>query len=335
MNKTTKEVYISKNNPGNYQSFLLNVFCCLHEFYALIALDAVAKLRPFVKSHEKWEKDFHKYMNYFISNLAKAIYDYTVLSVLSELRHLSFHSNLELDLIGFSEGQRYEILKWANLYTAESILKTGEFLFDSYNNNWENGYGGYGWEKIAKAGLMYGKVPDLVFIDHCVDLCHNNGSYFDKHLGILTSVGDREFMCFLDEKKHSFNPYIEISKGVSYTFNKLVERAVVLNIIENNKTPLKTKECSVSKKSTCCLAVKDERDKQSFWNVFSSFKNNCYIPCGESYFSEIDLDEIFRYYIHFIFGEKDMTKIPIIRRGIQFNEDGERIRLNERRRGEY
>lgn len=346
MKALTNEVkkYVSKESPGDSKGLLLNIFCCLHEFYALIALDAIAKVRPFVHSHEKWEKDFHEYMEYFVSNLARVIYDYTVLAVLSELRH-GCKSNLVLDIPNFMRSERYQIFAWAKEYTSNSILRTGEYLFSSDNNYWASHYGGDSWKAIAKAGLMYGKIPDLVFIDHCVDLCHNSGSYFDKRLGILACVDNSIFMKFLDAKKHSFNPYVELSQGVSYTFNNLVVRATNLEIIEKEKlTEVQIDRENRLFKYTACLQFSSLSDKRSFWEVYVD--RSC---VGASYFSdpnyffELDLSEVFNYYPSFGFGEEDMTRVPKFKNDEKkYDEDGERVYddddddyCRERRRGEY
>ena len=324
--------------------YMLNIFCALHEFYALIALEAVAKITPFRHSHKKWLEDFNNYKEYFMSNLAQILYDYTVFSVLTELRHCD-NSNYEIP--DFNGETRYSVLLLSQIYTPESILKTGVKMFDEDFNSWKGGYGGYYWFLIAKAGLMYKKVPDIVFIDHCVDLCHNNGSYFNKHLGILICTRDYRnsiFDSFLDKKKHSTNPFDEISEGVSYNFKNLVKRASNLGIIQENVIMNDTLDLNwddtkqqlfLNRTQSFRIGYPYDATSESFgrtqWNILTYKLSGRY---QLQYFDEIDLSEAFEYYIPVSWGTKDLLKEKIYRTEKEY-EDGHNINrdsLEERRR---
>lgn len=321
-----------------HRPYMLNMFCALHEFYALIALEAVAKTTPFRKSHEKWLEDFNAYKDYFMNNLAQILYDYTVFSVLTELRH-GDKSNYEFRI--FDNQTRYSVLRLSQIYTPESILKTGIKMFDEDFNSWHNSYGGYSWLMIAKSGLMYKKVPNIIFIDHCVDLCHNNGSYFNKHLGILICTKDYRdsvFNSFLNKKKHSCNPFDEISQGVSWVFKNLVKRAFNLGIIQNDIIMDDDLDCCSDREQEIFLARTipfrigysyddiAESFQRTQWDIFSHKISSRY-PL--QYLEKIDLSEAFDYYIPVAWGEKDLLKERIILTGKDYDNG---YNMNRKRR---
>jgi len=339
MKQFTEVKEIGFEDSSINRPYMLNVFCALHEFYALIALEAVAKITPFKHSHKKWIEDFNNYKEYFMSNLAQILYDYTVFSVLTELRHCN-NSNYENP--DFDNKTRYSVLLLSKIYTAESILKTGVKMFDEDFNPWKEGYGGYPWLLIAKAGLMYKKVPDIVFIDHCVDLCHNNGSYFNKHLGILICTRDYRdsmFDSFLDKKKHSTNPFNEISKGVSYIFKNLVKRAFNLGIIQENVIMNDTLDLNwndtkqqlfLNRNQSFRIGYPYDNVRESFgrtqWNILTYKFSGRY---ELQYFDEIDLNEVFEYYIPVSWGTGNLLKEKIYRTEKDY-EDGHNLNRGSR-----
>jgi hypothetical protein len=77
-----------------------------------------------------------------------------------------------------------------------------------------NAYGGVKWGDIINAALLYKKIPDKIFVDHVIDLCHNGGTAFDK--GILVQLsGKANLMVILEMKCHCASFFISlINQGV-------------------------------------------------------------------------------------------------------------------------
>lgn len=232
----------------------LNIIYLAEEFYALEAISCLlsgkdsSNFMPFRHSHEKWRSDFEDYRARFNAQLAQTIFDYTVLVVGAELRHSELQSDFEIvnfmpschdDDIRRGERpanrpcHRSEAFTISREYTSDSILKCGEKYFDESEHDWWCEYGGNPWMLIAKAGLMKGNVADSIFIDHCVDLSHNNGCYFDKSAGIFMTLWESdidEYARFLD-KKRSCGPEMLLNKTYGEEFHQLLQRAVNLGIL--------------------------------------------------------------------------------------------------------
>lgn len=170
----------------------VSIFYVLELLYNL----TLKKYTPFMPSHEKLLSDIEMYRNIWIKKLSQIIYDYIVIVVGTELRHSYDCSEYyHPDFLGagwFKNMSRNECFK-DRTFEPNSVLKLGENLFNEKYNSWKSGYGGEKWYNIAKAGLMYGNTPDLIFIDHAVDLSHNNSYFFDKGGDIL--------YCFIEDYK--------------------------------------------------------------------------------------------------------------------------------------
>ena len=159
---------------------------------------------PFRHSHEAWKERFDTYADSFNERLAHLLYDYTALVVAGEMRHCvdkASHTLTDRQWISTcTHTDRETCYERAPLHwNAESILKSGVAAFGS-DVMWVSGYGGKKWCAIAEAGLMYKKVPDVIFIDHCVDLTHNGSIYFDKGAGLINLDYTQEYLDFLDFK---------------------------------------------------------------------------------------------------------------------------------------
>ena len=271
---------------------LMNIFFIVREFYSLMAIEAIAKVKPFKHSHERWLEDFNQYKNDYISKTARIIYEYTVCAVVSELRHCN-HSNYYLRAIdtGYSSSK---FLKCLDDYTAESILKTGVKMFNTDFNKWNNMFGGHSWLLIAKAGLMYGKIPNIVFLDHCVDLQHNCGTYFDKRLGFFYLPNGIDFTHFLDDKKHSVSAQEEIVP-VSFELKKLVERGKNLHILPKYGYKKKEYKCEKHPLFVCGCG-------KSRWEL------EIKIPILDDDLGDYDFFDAINSYTPIKFGKKDLNK---------------------------
>uniref|UniRef100_UPI0032608329 hypothetical protein n=1 Tax=Clostridium sp. NkU-1 TaxID=1095009 RepID=UPI0032608329 len=84
-----------------------------------------------------------------------------------------------------ADQSRNDVYRDCSVYNKSDILKAGLRMFDTERVAWSSSFGGEKWKQIAKAGLLKGKVRDIIFVDHCVDLSHNCSIYFDKKAGIF------------------------------------------------------------------------------------------------------------------------------------------------------
>lgn len=213
----------------------MNIQSLVEEFYAiesimvLLSDKTVSGFNPARHSHIKWEKEFNEFRTAFNSTFAEAIHDYTALVVAGEMRHARKHSTMYIKdfLIGGGRNDSYENCQdWSS----QSILKAGVQIF-SEDVRWDNGYGGIKWKVIAEAGLMYGKVSNVVFIDHCVDLSHNNSVYFDKGAGIFSmAYGNYIYAQFLDKKREA-PPMELINRMHGDIYKSFLSRAIALGIL--------------------------------------------------------------------------------------------------------
>ena len=182
---------------------VVGIFYSLELLYSL----TLKNYTPFMPSHEKLLDDIKKYRNIWIKKLAQIIYDYIVVVVGAELRH-SYECSEYYHPKFFGGGwlknmSRNECFE-DRTFDPDSILRLGENLFDKKKNSWKSSYGGEKWYNIAKAGLMHGKTPDVIFIDHAVDLSHNNSVFFDKGGGIVYCHVE-EYKKILDQKFRMVN----------------------------------------------------------------------------------------------------------------------------------
>lgn len=217
----------------------MNILALARSFYVVQALEAAtlnaAKFEPFRHSHARFQNDFTLYKNWFIKKLARAMHDYTTTVVAGELRHCKGQARIApKNIQPWRARSRSQVFSDAHTqYSATSILDAGVYYFNPQNNRWSAGFGGAKWMQIAKAGLYFGNLPDAVFIDHCVDLSHNNSVYFDKGAGIFTLSSGSEYKEFLDFK---YTAPLEDVLGLptGKELAKLVERAENIGIITRN-----------------------------------------------------------------------------------------------------
>lgn len=216
----------------------MDIFQLVQEFYAMEALAAMllvnqnSHFNPMRHSHERWQQDFSDFRTQYIEKFAAAIFDYTALVVAAELRHGRKRASHHLKTYYDSGLDRETVYGDCFAYDPKDILAAGIRLFDADRVRWDDGYGGKKWEQIAKAGLLKDKVNDCVFIDHCVDLSHNNSIYFDKGAGIFVLHNVRQYQAFLDFKR-CCAPQDLIEAGHGKLFRKLLSRAAILSLAEH------------------------------------------------------------------------------------------------------
>lgn len=171
------------------------LFYLVVNFYALEFIRAKMVVHPKIYSHS-WDKlwdDIQDYSTWFNSKLAAMFYDHTVKCVQCELRHCKNHSEFYIPNFygdGWFKNFDDQMCYASAVFNPTEILRAGKWLFDDNNNYWcyEDEvceYGGEAWQDISEAGLEYQKVPDSIFIDHLIDLEHNNEVMLFKSTGLF------------------------------------------------------------------------------------------------------------------------------------------------------
>lgn len=84
-------------------------------------------------------------------------------------------------------------------YTKIEYIRGMQILFNLNNDElfvfWDSMYGGKAWEDIAKIIGNRGNISDIIFVDNCLDLEHNTGSWFNK---IESYLGENDVREILD-----------------------------------------------------------------------------------------------------------------------------------------
>ena len=229
MKQESKPVY----TQGVFRAYEVNIEAVCKEFYALQAVEATMHTEYGRHSHDKWIQDFYSYKESFESKIAKMFKDYLALIVLGELRHCNNYSDkgLSFEFVDFNRTiSRNRCFVERRFFTKESVFRCGVKMFNELYNSWHDSYGGTAWYGIAKAGLMYGKESNTVFIDHCFDLEHNGGCIFNKHAFMFD--GPNDIITFLDLKRKAMNTYRIMRHSQTKTLRNLIQRAFNLGILK-------------------------------------------------------------------------------------------------------
>lgn len=214
---------------------MVDILMAVREFYVIQATEALlatnGKFEPYRKSHERVYADFTDFSNRYVPQLARLIYDYTVKVCAGEMRHAGASSRYSLVEFDCSACSRSWTYMHCERYTDISLLKAGIAIFDEINQ-WNAGFGGEKWQKIAEAGLLYHRVPAAVFIDHCVDLTHNGSIYFDKGAGLVRLSGTQRYINFLDWKYIASPKQLISVCIVGETLYKILQRMANVGILD-------------------------------------------------------------------------------------------------------
>jgi len=210
----------------------------------LYYLDAVTcASAPFgAYAKEKLLADAIQARDELAQGLADALYEYLWLIAWGEARHgrryITFPGWYYKEIVDDSRGPTYQ---QAAAFNPKSNLPLLANLFDQ--TNWDGGYGGKLWKKLVDATMLYHKLPPRIFVDHVIDICHNNGLAFDKsEVGLLIpfaldfdTSSMRRFLNFKrDRDILTVRPVIAISNYISYRTYKILRRYFVLH---NKKIP--------------------------------------------------------------------------------------------------
>ena len=216
----------------------IEVFDSVLNFYLIENLKLIISRNPnfdiWRPSHKKLWDDIENYKEVYDRNFARAIYDYIVMIVAAEMRHASQYCEAYFRNYKFKrdEYSRSDVYGEVDVvYQPQDILRAGVFLF---SKDWDSAYGGPKWGQIAKSGTYYGKMKDSIFIDHCVDLSHNNSTFFDKGAGIFTmKTSTDNYQCLLQYKYEiSGEKFFELYdyKIINPVIRKFIERAYALGL---------------------------------------------------------------------------------------------------------
>jgi hypothetical protein len=167
-----------------------------------MAISAEPQLE-FSHSINKLQEDIEEYCADLYPNMAMRIFVYLYAACAGEARHAQGVAAQDFyypEIPTSSRGDAFrEILKFAP--SPENI----NALIEIFQQKWIGSFGGQKWLEIAKALKMYFEVSPVTFIDHVVDLQHNNGTVFSKGEAkyfefYITYSG--YFPQFLDDKFH-------------------------------------------------------------------------------------------------------------------------------------
>lgn len=180
-----------------------------HDFYviqaieaALIQAKAIDPELQFSKKIEKFEDALESLKESLIPNMALRTFVYLYSACVGEARHARDNVAKKRFIRNIKNSNRISAFLTATRFApTQANLKA---LVDIFNQQWRGGYGGDAWKNIAIALTEYGKMPDAAWLDHVVDLEHNNGTAFSKPDGRDTIMFDvnypGRFSAFLDYK---------------------------------------------------------------------------------------------------------------------------------------
>lgn len=235
----------------------IDILQAAKDFYALEAMAALLcdknenDFDAFRPSHTRWYRDFVAYRNEYVENLANAIFDYTAIVVAGEMRHAQNCASSYIEEFGYdSDYSRSDVYGQCTRWTPESILEAGVKIFDPANVTWKSSFGGKKWGQIARAGLRKRNFNSpSVFIDHCVDLSHNNSVYFDKGANIFYLHSGEHYKKFLDMKRKATTAEV-LQENLSDNIRTLLRRACILGVYRLDIITL-SQSWSTSKQDFC------------------------------------------------------------------------------------
>ena len=326
-----QESEIPINRFGRFKALEVNITAICEEFYAIQAIEAIMSTEFGKHSHDKWLKDFYEYKESFESKIAEMFRDYLALIVLGELRHCSGYSEkaLYFESLEFKDSMsRNRCYIEKRYFTKESVFRCGIKLFNEFYNGWHDSYGGEAWYNIAKAGLMYGKEKDSVFIDHCFDLEHNGGNISNKEAFMFYAYDN--LSDFLDLKRNAMNIYRIIRYAQTKTLRNLIQRAFNLGILKYDSSiyfhHISNSE-SIFHFIVPSLIFTDRFEEIVYINQFYE-DNDRRMDNNNTY----GLEDFINLYHPLPWGDMDMLKEAIIQSTGKKYENGENVYRYPRRR---
>jgi len=208
----------------------------VRDFYVLLSIRELVKEHPFRKAWEKLDEDTAEVLDRLTYNLSYAMRDYLTLASFGEARHGLYRTNLSIypDLHVFSMDNSGSPLLSREITMTEALYYDPRDalpkLVEIFNGGgWSSGVGGPRWGEIAAGALTWWTVfkgMPIAFIDHCVDLRHNNGTAFSKiEAGNLMETASMHYWRM--NKGESLFNWLEVRKNLS-PLNMVTHTEVVM-----------------------------------------------------------------------------------------------------------
>lgn len=184
-----------------------------HDFYFVEALKAEIRTRVsaneelgFNGAVQKLLEDIDAFEEKVFPNMALRTFMYIYAACLGEARHACSNSAKTLFIRETANTGRLTLFGSATEYPPTK--KNINAIVTIFSQEWHSGFGGSAWRQIAEALNLYFKLPPAAFIDHVVDLQHNNGTVFSK--------SDAKNTIFFDV----IYPYGRFGEFLDYKFSK-------------------------------------------------------------------------------------------------------------------
>lgn len=201
-----------------------------HTFYTLEALGVAVTGEWFLGAKARLQRDVADLKGIHARNFANCLFDYLCLAVWGEARHA--WTKCEQVILEIHETDNRRACQAVALdYDPYHFLPVIAELFEE---KWaSDAYGGLSWVKIAEAATHYGEWPDTVFVDHCIDLAHNNGPCFDKGVILKLGCSSFDFAAFLNQKSnYGIEEWTGKDLYLPHRVAQLVMRAQTLELLE-------------------------------------------------------------------------------------------------------
>lgn len=218
-----------------------------------------------LKSHEKFRKDFYMFKSKFEDKAALLIRDYLIYACASELIHSVEYCDTTIDYffnVPIFAANDYTIENEVENIDIQDFIEKGQEVF--YDGCWDPIFGGSLWGKALGYFNLYGKIPNEVFIDLCADLQHNSGNLFDKGFNIseqesskLSDVLNKKFMLTSFIEWVSMKYHIALPNEV----RKLLHRYTMLYITDER--------LKLNLRFACSLIPKEYTKNQMFDYLFT------------------------------------------------------------------
>lgn len=189
-----------------------------HDFYYLLALETNIRQIPdaqFRHSVVKLAEDVDAELEYIAENMALRVFTYLFAACLGESRHARYGQAKERFARETLKKGRNDL--FANVTSFAPTKENISALVSIFAQEWRAGYGGKAWKQIAEALLDFGKTPAIAWLDHVVDLEHNNGTAFNKEDAEST-------IFFLVRYPDSFSNFLDYKFNVNILEKRIRDR---------------------------------------------------------------------------------------------------------------
>ena len=179
--------------------------------------------RKLMRSFGRFEEWLAEEYNALTTELAIVFFDYMALATWGEARHAWNYCSMVAPETSY-KGNRNLAAREALHFNPKRFLPLLEKLFKVAV--WSGGsFGGQRWGKAAEYAQKYGKVPNNIFLDVCVDLVHNSGTLFSKPY-IIEPVTQERWQRLLSYKSGRKDGLVGSSHTMTFPSFPLAEQAV-------------------------------------------------------------------------------------------------------------